>query len=194
MKHTTTRSMVLALAPRFLLPALGAVFLLTAPGAYADGTPNAAANAKKSQIQEMQKHLRDVQDKLTKIQEDTAKNDPDIKKQEDDFQAYLDTVMKSLGYTPDEDMKKVDKLSATIQDKKTSSTDRARTMLQYLRVKRHYQEGERKALYDPKVQVRQKTLQEAMVAAMKKHDASTQSLLDDMQKTEQKLQALAAGS
>lgn len=166
-----------------LLVTLGAVVCGT--GAYAAGD--------QEQFQAMmqaQQRLRQVERQLTKIQKEAVNAHPELQKKQDDFRSLLMTTMRSKGYTPEKDMKRLNELRKKLNDRSLNVDDRDKLIAEFQEKSSRLQKAQHDAFGEKKVKQAQQDLQAAVVAAMKKTDPNTTKLLKEMDDLKAKLDKL----
>ncbi|HKJ22812.1 MAG TPA: hypothetical protein VKA13_06960 [Gammaproteobacteria bacterium] len=152
--------------------------------------PQAMSPAQKKQFEEFQKARQDLvqaRNKLNKIQAETLKKHPELKKQRKAFGDLLAKTMKKNGYDAKKSIAELKSLRDKLKDDKTPK-DKRRKLAQDFQTKViALRKAQGQAMQDKKVKKAREDLGQAVIAAMKKQDPSTDDLIATVQKRQQEL-------
>lgn len=152
--------------------------------------PQSMSPEQKKQFEEFQKARQDLvqaRTKLNKIQAKTLKKHPELQKQRKAFGNLVSKTMKKNGYDATKGIAELKSLRDKLKDKSTPKSKRRQLAQDFQTKVMALRKAQGQAMQDKKVQKARHDLGQAVVAAMKKEDPSTEQLIARVQKREQEL-------
>jgi len=141
-------------------------------------------------FRKIEQALMHDRDQLVSIRQTTFKKHPELMKQQQDYAHMIMTEMKRKGLSPQKELKDLRAMQDKLRSGKVKGKERKALLVKFQRQFLAFREAERKVLAMPKLQAAQKKLKDNVLAAMRKENPKTDSLLKDMDANRKKLVAL----
>ena len=170
-----------------LYPLCAAIFALATPAmAQSAGKPAAAQpsaaemqkmQAQMQKMQKMQEQMQKLGMQLAAIERKTIAGSPELQAQRQKFSAHVMKAMKTLGYDPEGDTKRLNEIKHKVLSGKLKAGEREAQIKKFRSIRMHLLQGQAAAMQDKGLQQESKKLNEATMLAMKKQDPHTDALI-----------------
>lgn len=138
---------------------------------------SAGANNNAMKIEQRYMQLRG---KLARTQQEAMKKNPHLVRDQKHFRKLLMDTMKRQGTDPKPQIAELNKLGKQIQNKHTSKAKRQNLIAKARKIQSTLMKAESKAARDPKVAAARKKLSQETIAAMRKINPKTDSMIAEM--------------
>ena len=142
------------------------------------------------QLQAMQARMQELNQQLMEIQEATIEANPGLEARRDALIELVDAKMIEAGHQPEAQRDEIEAMAEALDG--TDLVGAARdSMMQEIRVEQQsLQQAQQQAMQAPEVQEQMETLNEELVVAMEEYNPRTTELIQELQSTQQRFQAL----
>lgn len=160
-----------------LYPLCAAILALASPAMAQPAHKPAAAQPSAAEMHKMQAKMQQLGTQLSAIERKAIANSPKLQAQRRHFSAHVLKVMKTLGYDPAGDSKKLAAIKRKVLSGKLKASERQAQIKKFRSIRMHMLRGQVAAMQDKGLQKENKQLNEATMLAMKKQDPHTEDLI-----------------
>lgn len=148
----------------------------------------------RAQFEHARMELMQDERQLAQIQGKTLKHHPELQKRQQAFLDMMTKEMKRRGHSPHKDMVELRALAGKLHGKSLSDADRRKLTQQFEQKLIAFQRARDEAMKSPKLQKARANLAHAVLAAMKKEDPKTESLLKQVTEKRRELMQMHAAA
>lgn len=174
--------------PRTLLHAACAALVVAAAAGYP--APVRAAGAQAQSPQALQEEAQKVSMQLGEIARKAIAGDKKLQAEGQAYSQHMIEAMKTIGYTPVADGKRMTELGKEINSGKLSQEERAAKIQEFQGLRIRMMQAQAAVMQDKALSKERMKLNQDTVAAMKKVDPNTEALMQRMKQISQQLQGM----
>lgn len=176
-----------------LYPLCAAILALSGPAmAQAAQTAAAPQQASAAEVHKLQAEAQKLAMKLGAIEHKTIAGSKALQAQRQHFSEHMVKVMKTLGYDPEGDSKRLAGIKEKVLSGKLKVDEREAQIKQFRSIRQHLMQGQVAAMQDKALMKEGKALNTATMQAMKKQDPQTEKLIKRFNAISAKLRKLEA--
>lgn len=179
---------------RTLLYPLCAAILAMASPAVAQAAQTAAAAQQQASVEvhKLQAEAQKLAMQLGAIERKTIAGSKELQAKRRKFSEHMIKVMKTLGYDPEGDSKRLAGIKQEVLSGKLKADERAAQIQEFRRIRSHLMQGQVAAMQDKGLMKEGKALNTATMQAMKKQDPQTETLIKRFNAISAKLRHMEA--
>lgn len=166
--------------PRTLLCAVcAAVFALATPAMAAQSgqKAEAAQQAAQAEVQKIQIEMRKLGMELASIERKAIATDTQLQAKRKQFSDHVVKAMKTLGYDPEGDTKKLAEIKKKVLSGKLKQDERVAEIKKFRSIRARLMQGQMAAMQDKGLQKESQQLNKATMLAMKKQNPHTEDMI-----------------
>lgn len=175
-----------------LYPLCAAIFALATPAMAQPAGKPAAAQPSAAAVHQLQAKAQKIGTELGAIERKAIAGSPKLQAKRQKFSAHMLKVMKTLGYDPEGDSKRLAAIKGKVLSGKLKADEREAQIKEFRRIRMHMMQGQVAAMQDKGLMKESKQLNAATMLAMKKQDPHTEDLIKQFNAIRAKLRHLEA--
>jgi hypothetical protein len=121
-----------------------------------------------------------IQQELADIRAQTMQSNPALVEQVKTFETTFETKAKEVDYQPEAFLKRAQEIQQQVRDENTTDEQRAELIKTFAKEKQALAKQRESIMADPELSKLEISLQKDTLAAMKKHDPKTETLLKEL--------------
>lgn len=160
-----------------LYPLCAAILALASPAMAQPAHKPAASQPSPAEVHKMETQMQKLRMQLSDIERKAVAGSPKLQAQRQHFSAHVFKVMKTLGYDPEGDSKRLAAIKQKVLSGKLKADERVAQIKKFRSIRMHLLQGQVAAMQDKDLQKESQQLNKATLLAMKKQDAHTEDLI-----------------
>lgn len=168
-----------------------ALCVLASPALAQPAQNPAAAQPSFAGVQKLQAQAKKLAMQLGTIERKAIAGSPKLQAKRRAFSAHMLKVMKTLGYDPEGDSKRLSEIKGKVLGGTLKADEREAQIKEFRRVRMHLMQGQVAAMQDKSLVQESKNLNAAMLLAMKKQDPHTDALIKQFDAISTKLRQMS---
>ena len=177
-----------------LYPLCAAIFALATPAMAQPAGKPAAAQPSAAAVHKLQAQAQAIGMQLGAIERKAIAGSTKLQAQRKKFSEHMVKVMKTLGYDPEGDSKRLAEIKGKVLSGKLKADEREAQIREFRRIRMHLMQGQMAAMQDKGLMRESKQLNAATMLAMKKQDPHTEDLIKQFDAIRAKLRSMSQSS
>lgn len=160
---------------------------------FAASLPVSAQDQGQEGQQEMQKKMQKMQEigeRLQSVQEETLKDNPKLEERQKDLDAMVQKKMDENMEKKGINMEELESLQSKLQSQDLEEGQEKELKAKWQEKVSAYQEARMETMNNEDVQEQQEKFRDDMIQAMEEKEPETKSMLDELEKLQQEMQAM----
>lgn len=144
--------------------------------------------ADRKAIMQTQRKMQNLQRELGKVQQKALEENPELAEKQEALQDLVISTMQDNGHTPEKDMERMKEIREKMQSGDVEKAEKQKMAQEMRKHQQSLVQARQEAFQDEEVQKKTSEFREELMAAMKETDPEAESLIEEYNKTRQKMQ------